>query len=93
MSLFIKRISWRGCEPLSQQPMTRCFQWVTNLKIPQTKVTIEYPVQRERSKHDVQHIVLHYVVGRWCLAGLEDRTQPRMQDVRNASICVTVDPN
>lgn len=38
--------------------------------------TIEYPVYRERSEHDIQHVVLRCFAGRWLLTCLEDRAQP-----------------
>ncbi|GFU52053.1 hypothetical protein TNCV_3224791 [Trichonephila clavipes] len=34
--------------------------------------TSKYPVHRERSEHDVQHVVLHYLASRGHLAGLDD---------------------
>ncbi|GFU53376.1 hypothetical protein TNCV_2954011 [Trichonephila clavipes] len=41
-----------------------------------TRVTVEYPMHRGRSEYGVQHVILHYLVGRGRLADLEDREQP-----------------
>ncbi|GFX64313.1 hypothetical protein TNCV_1500371 [Trichonephila clavipes] len=67
-------------EPVSQQPMHRCFQWMACFNgcfqwTVQDKVRIKYPVNRGRSEHDVQNIGSHYHVEKWRLAGFEDRTQ------------------
>ncbi|GFU70962.1 hypothetical protein TNCV_3349851 [Trichonephila clavipes] len=63
-------------ELVSQQPMTRCFQWVTDPEIMQARETIEYPVYLGvsvyLSEHDV-HMILHYLVGRERLVGVENR--------------------
>ena len=50
--------------PVSQQPMTICFQWVTDPETVQVMIAIEYPVYRGRSEHNVEHVVLPYLVGR-----------------------------
>ena len=34
------------------------------------QTSIEYPENPERSKHDLQYVILKYLVGRWYLAGL-----------------------
>ncbi|GFX31482.1 hypothetical protein TNCV_433231 [Trichonephila clavipes] len=49
---------------------------MTDLETLWARVTTESPVYRERSEHDVQYMILHYLVGRWYLAGLEERAQP-----------------
>ena len=65
-----------GGRPVSQQPKTRCFQWVTDLETVQAKAVIEYPVYWERSEQNVQHVVLHYFVARLHLTSLKDKAQP-----------------
>ncbi|GFU73136.1 hypothetical protein TNCV_1354271 [Trichonephila clavipes] len=40
------------------------------------RVAIEYPMCPGKSKHDIPHVILHYLVGRGCLAGLYYKTQP-----------------
>ncbi|GFS64990.1 hypothetical protein TNCV_1584721 [Trichonephila clavipes] len=42
----------------------------------QARKTVKYPVYRGRPEHDAQSVFLHYVVGRGCLTGLDDRTRP-----------------
>ena len=61
--------------PVSQQPMTRYIQWGTYLETMQAAAAFKYPVYRRRSDHDVQHVVLTYLVGRWRLVGLLYRVQ------------------
>lgn len=46
-----------------------------DLEIVQTRAAIEYPVYKEKSEQDVQHVVLRYLDGKWHLAGLEDIAQ------------------
>ena len=47
--------------PVFQQPMTRRFQWITDLENVQTRTAIEYPVYRGTSEHYMQYVVLHYL--------------------------------
>ena len=42
----------------------------------QGRVAVDYPVYRGRSEHNSHHVVLHYLNGRWLLAGLQDKAQP-----------------
>ena len=51
-------------EPVPQQFMTICFQWVTDLETVLTRAAIKYPVYQGKSEHNVQHVVLYYLVGR-----------------------------
>ena len=71
--------------------MTRCFPWVADREILQAKETIEYPVYRERLENDVQLELFQYRVGRWCLAGLEDKAQPLEVRCQKCTVQTTVD--
>ncbi|GFY28901.1 hypothetical protein TNCV_4720321 [Trichonephila clavipes] len=39
------------------------------------RLAIEFSVHRGNSDHDGQHVILHYIVGRGCLAVLDDSVQ------------------
>ncbi|GFS73427.1 uncharacterized protein TNCV_1101531 [Trichonephila clavipes] len=64
-----------GCWVSPQQPMIRCFQRETDLETVQARATVKYPAPR-KGKHDVKRLILHYLVGRWYLTGIEVRAQP-----------------
>lgn len=70
-------IRWRGVVGQSlRNPWPWCFQWITDLETIRARTAIEYPAYRRRSEYDMQHVVLHYFVGRRHLVGLEDLAQP-----------------
>ncbi|GFT86017.1 hypothetical protein TNCV_3256521 [Trichonephila clavipes] len=74
--------------------LTSGFQFVTDLEIVEARATFEYPEYSGRSKHDVQHKVLHYLVGRCRLAGLQDRTlQLGIRCQKWICIQIPIDPN
>lgn len=56
----------------------------------QTRVAVKYHEYQGRSKHDVQHVSLHYLVGIWRLAGFEDRAQPLDVICRHVPICAQI---
>ena len=61
---------------ISQKPMTRCFQLLSDLESVQVRVTMEYTVYQERPEHDAQNVVMYYFVERFLLTGVQDRVQP-----------------
>ena len=65
-----------GGGPVSQQPQTKCFQWLTDLETLLARAAIDYLVYRGMLKRDVKHVVEHYLVARWRLTGLKNRGQP-----------------
>ncbi|GFV18093.1 hypothetical protein TNCV_168971 [Trichonephila clavipes] len=74
--------------PASKQPMTRYFQYVTDLETMLARLTIQYPAYRGRSEHDMHHGVLHFLVARGRLSSLGDWVQPlyiKLEMYRSAS--------
>lgn len=70
--------------------MTRCNECVTDLETVQVREVIEYPVYRGWLEHDMQRMVLRYLIGGWRLACLEDRILILAKHVRNVLIFINI---
>lgn len=50
---------------------------------------MEYPMYRGISEHNVQHVVLRYLVGRRHFAGFEDKTDPlKVRCQKRTALCL-----
>ena len=58
-------VGWRASFSGTHNQM---FSMANRYEVVQARAAVEYPVYRRRSEHEVQHVVLHYLVGRLSFA-------------------------